>query len=511
MLASPSVKKLMTRRTLLKSAGVAAAAALGAPHILAGKPSYQPSWGSLAKHPDAAWFNDAKFGIYFHWGIYSVPAFDNEWYSRNMYIEGERANTFHKLVYGPVSKFGYKDFIPMFHAEKFNPQEWAELIRKAGAKFAGPVTEHADGFSMWDSKVNGWNAARMGPRRDVVGEMARAIRSEGLKFVATFHHQWLWGWYPTEDKTVDCSNPAYAGLYGPSAPSSPFVYSKPTYTPPPPQNFQEVWESKVKEVIDKYQPDLIYFDSRLNIIDEPRRIDLLAYYYNQAEHLGKEVVLTYKDKDLETGTATIDVERGRLSNLASFKWMTDDAIDWDSWCNVQNAHYKSADRVVDQLVDTVSKNGSLLLDITPTADGVIPEPVEQRLRAVGGWLEVNGEAIYGTRPWKVFGEGPTQIKSGAFGESASPDFTAQDIRFTSRGKTLYAITLDWPQNSPELVIKSLNTHDALVAKDQIADIALLGFHQKIPWEHNAEGLKIKLPSQKVGDFAYTFKVLLKQA
>ena len=126
--------------------------------------AYQPSWDSLAKHPDAAWFNDAKFGIYFHWGIYSVPAFDNEWYSRNMYIEGERANTFHKLVYGPVSKFGYKDFIPMFHAEKFNPQEWAELIRKAGAKFAGPVTEHADGFSMWDSKVNEWNAARMGPQ-----------------------------------------------------------------------------------------------------------------------------------------------------------------------------------------------------------------------------------------------------------------------------------------------------------------------------------------------------------
>ena len=185
--------------------------------------------------------------------------------------------------------------------------------------------------------------------------------------------------------------------------------------------------------------------------------------------LGKEVVLTYKDKDLEKGTATLDLERGRLSTLASFKWMTDDAIDWDSWCNVQNPHYKSADRVVDQLVDIVSKNGSLLLDITPTADGVIPEPVEQRLRAIGAWLDVNGEAIYGTRPWKVFGEGPTQIKPGAFGERESPDFTAQDIRFTSRGKTLYAIALDWPQNTPELVIKSFNTRDALVAKDEIAE------------------------------------------
>jgi alpha-L-fucosidase len=505
------MKNLITRRTLLKSAGAAAASAFAAPHILGGQTAYQPTWSSLATHREAEWFNDAKFGIYFHWGIYSVPAFDNEWYSRNMYIEGERANTFHKLVYGPVSKFGYKDFIPMFHAEKFNPQEWAELIRKAGAKFAGPVTEHADGFSMWDSKVNEWNAARMGPRRDIVGEMARALRSEGLKFVATFHHQWLWGWYPTEDKTVDCSNQANAGLYGPPAPASPFVYSKPTYTPPPPQNFQEVWEAKIKEVIDKYQPDLIYSDSRLNIIDERRRMGVLAYYYNQAEQLGKEVVFTYKDKDLEVGTATLDIERGRLSNLASFKWMTDDAIDWDSWCNVQNPHYKSADRVIAQLVDTVSKNGSLLLDITPTADGVIPEPVEQRLRAIGDWLDVNGEAIHGTRPWKVFGEGPTQIKPGQFGEQESPDFTAQDIRFTSRGKTLYAIALDWPQNTPELVIKSLNARDALVAKDQIADISLLGFDQKISWEHNAEGLKIKLPARKAGDFAYTFKILLKQA
>ncbi len=278
-----------------------------------------------------------------------------------------------------------------------------------------------------------------------------------------------------------------------------------------PRNFQEVWEAKIKEVIDKYQPDLIYSDSRLNIIDARRRIDMLAYYYNHAEKLGKEVVFTYKDKDLEKGTATLDLERGRFSTLAPFKWMTDDAIDWDSWCNVQNPHYKSADRVVTQLVDIVSKNGNLLLDITPTADGVIPEPVEQRLHAIGAWLEVNGEAIYHTRPWKVFGEGPTQIKPGSFGESESLKFTAQDIRFTSRGKTLYAVALDWPQNAPELLIKSLNTRDALVAKGEIANISLLGSNEKISWEQNEEGLKIKLPSQKVGSFAYTFRMVLKQA
>jgi len=501
------MKQIITRRSFLKTTGVATAALSTA--RLHAQQAYAPTWDSLGKHPDPAWFSDAKFGIYCHWGIYSVPAFDNEWYSRNMYIPGQGANTYHKLVYGPPSKFGYKDFLPMFCAEKFNPEEWAELFRKAGAKFAGPVTEHADGFSMWDSRVNEWNAARLGPCRNVVSEMARALRNEGMKFLATFHHQWLWGWYPTEDRTLDTGNPQYAGLYGPPAPGSPFNYDHGMpQAPLPPQPFQDQWEAKLKEVIDKYQPDLIYFDSRLNIIDEDRRKDLLAHYYNCAEQWGKEVGLTYKDQDLPTGVAIPDFERGRLADLAPFKWLTDDAIDWNSWSHVQNPNYKSADRIVDQLVDTVSKNGNLLLDVTPTAEGVIPEAVRERLLAIGKWMTVNGEAIYGTRPWKLYGEGPTHVQGGAFGEEKSPDFTARDIRFTSRWKTLYAIALDWPQNVGELVIKSLNTNGASLAKGQIASVSLLGSDAKLSWEHGAEGLKIGLPTQKPGDFAFAFKILL---
>jgi alpha-L-fucosidase len=423
-----------------------------------------------------------------------------------MYIAGSRANKFHNLVYGPPSKFGYKDFIPMFHAEKLKPEEWAELFRKAGAKFAGPVTEHADGFSMWDSKVNKWNAARMGPGRDVVGEMSKAIRNEGMKFIATLHHQWLWGWYPTMDRSVDASDPKYAGLYGPPAPGSPFNYGKPT--PPPPQDFQDTWEAKTKEVIDKYQPSLIYFDSRLNIIDERHLTDVISYYYSQAERWHEEVSVTYKEKDLPSGVGILDIERGRLGTLASYKWLTDDAIDWNSWCHVQSPSYKSADRIVDELVDIVSKNGSFLLDLTPTAEGVIPEPVVERLLAIGEWLTVNGEAIYGTRPWKLFGEGPTQVKSGMFGEEKTPDFTAQDIRFTSRWKTLYAIALDWPQNTADMVIKSLNTNDALLTKGEIANISLLGSDAKLSWQHSREGLEIVLPREKPGAFAYVFKILL---
>jgi alpha-L-fucosidase len=496
----------ITRRNFLKTTG-AVAAALATPPALRSQQAFSPSWDSLTKHTAPAWFGDAKFGIYFHWGPYSVPAFDNEWYSRNMYIEGQRANTYHKLVYGPPSKFGYKDFIPMFRAEKFNSDEWADLLRKAGAKFAGPVSEHADGFSMWDSKVNRWNAAAMGPCRDVVGEMSRALRNQGLRFISTFHHQWLWGWYPTIDKSVDASNPQYSGLYGPPAPQSPFMnYDKPT--PPPPPAFQRIWEAKVREVIDKYHPSLIYFDSRLNIIDDRHLADLIYYYYNQGERWGEEVSVTYKEKDLPRGAGILDIERGRLDKLAEYKWLTDDAIDWNSWCHVQNANYKTAHRILGEMIDIVSKNGCFLLDITPTAEGVFPQPVVERLLAIGEWLSVNGEAVYGTRPWRIFGGGPTQVQSGMFGEEHIPDFGAEDIRFTSRWKTLYAIALDLPSKAPHLLIKSLNTRDALLAKDEIADVSLLGCDAKLSWEHGDAGLKITLPPAKPAALAYVFKILL---
>jgi len=496
-------KLQFNRRDFLMAAG---AAALAPVQVLRGQPTYEPSWNSLGKHKDPAWFGDAKFGIYFHWGPYSVPAFDTEWYSRNMYIEGTRANQYHRLVYGPPSSFGYKDFIPLFRAEKFDAEEWADLFRKAGAKFAGPVTEHADGFSMWDSKLSRWNAAQMGPQRDVVGEMAKAIRNQHLKFITTFHHQWLWGWYPTLDKTLDTSDPKYAGLYGPPAPSSPFDYIK--ATPAPPQEFQDMWENKVKEVIHKYQPDLLWFDSRMNIIDERHRIDLFTFYYNKAEQWQREVGVAYKEKDLPSAVGIEDLERGRMSKIVSEDWLNDDAIDWNSWSHVQKPAYKSVDRLVTELVDIVSKNGNLLLDITPMASGVIPAEVKERLLEVGDWLRVNGEAIYETRPWKIFGEGPTKVQEGQFGEEKIPDFTAQDIRFTSRWKTLYAIALNWPQATREFVIKSLNDKDALISKSEVAGIRMLGSEEKLSWQQDAQGLKISLPLQKPGKYACVFKILL---
>jgi alpha-L-fucosidase len=503
------MKTSCDRRTFLKTA-TGAAAALAAPRWLRGRPAYELRWDSLAQHPIPGWFADAKFGIFCHWSIYSVPAFENEWYSRNMYIEGSRANKFHNLVYGPPAKFGYKDFLPLFRAEKFNPEEWALLFRKAGARFAGPVSEHADGFSLWDSRVSEWCAARMGPCRDVVGELSRALRNEGLRFLATFHHQWLWGWYPTADKSVDAGNPKYAGLYGPYAPGSPFNYHGYRQHPtlPPPQGFQDTWEAKVKEVIDKYQPDHIYFDSRLEIIDERRRLDLVAYYYSQAEQRNQEVSLSYKQDALPADVAVLDLECGRMGKIAPRPWLTDDIIDWNSWCYAQNPKYKSAARLVGQLIDVASQNGTLLLDVNPEADGVMPQATVDRLLAIGAWLQTNGEAIYGTRPWKIFGEGPTLAKSGEFVETKTPEFSAGDFRFTSRWKTVYVFAFAWPQEKREFLIKSLNTHDRLLAEGEIAHIELLGSDEKIVWRHDAEGLRINLTARRPNELASVFKILL---
>lgn len=273
---------------------------------------YTATWDSLSTHPIAPWFADAKFGIYFHWGIYSVPAFLNEWYSRNMYQPGAAEYEHHRATYGPTSEFGYKDFIPAFTAEHFDPDEWADLIVKAGARYAGPVAEHADGFAMWDSKLTEWNAARMGPKRDIVGEVARAVRARGLKFYCSFHHQWLWAWYPTDDPSVDCGRPEFSGLYGPPAPASGFY---PDNNPRPTLAFNDLWLAKVNEVVDLYQPDEIYFDSRMFILEEDHRRRMLEHYYNSAAAWGRDVTVTSKDNDLAPGCGVIDVERGRMTEI----------------------------------------------------------------------------------------------------------------------------------------------------------------------------------------------------
>jgi len=281
-----------------------------------------------------------------------------------------------------------------------------------------------------------------------------------------------------------------------------FDYAHPQ--PWPDGEFCQKWYDKLAEVIDHYHPDLIYLDSRVMIIDEPTRMNFLAYFYNQARAQGREVVMTYKNEDFAPGAGLLDLECGRMVSVTPYKWQTDDVMDWNSWAYLEKPNYKPAVRLVHQLIDIVSKNGNLLLDVGPKPDGTIPEPVKERLLQIGAWLELNGEAIYGTRPFRVFGEGPTQIKAGQFTEKELQDFKPEDIRFTTKPGTIYATMLGWPANG-EAVIKSL-AQDGGTSGETIRSVQLIGHRGELKWNRSANGLKVSLPEQKPCDYAWVLKI-----
>ena len=459
---------------------------------------FTPDWPSLARHEAAPkWFRDAKFGIYFHWGVYSVPAFGSEWYPRNMHLKGRREHKHHLQTYGDPTKFGYHDFVPRFKAEKFDADAWADLFVKAGARFAGPVAEHHDGFAMWASKVSPWNARDKGPRRDITGELATAVRKRGMRFVTSFHHarNSLWqnrgrwtGHYDgvQRDFPSILEDPERAILYG--------------YMPR--EKFLDLWLGKLKEVIDGYQPDLIWFDSWLNEIPEKRQMAFLAYYFNQARAWGKDVVVTRKQRDLPLEVSVEDFEKGRLDRLSDHAWLTDDTISKGSWCYTENLRIKPLGEVLTVLIDIVSKNGCLLLNISPKADGTIPVEQREVLLGIGAWLGKFGEAIYDTRPWVVFGEGPTRLKkSGHFVGSLT--YTAKDIRFTTNGNTLYAIFLGQPRGTA--TIASLAKGSGLFG-GQPASVTLLGTGAKLAHTHDDKGLHVTFPARLPDALATAVKV-----
>jgi alpha-L-fucosidase len=446
---------------------------------------YQTTWDSLTKHPVPDWFKDAKFGIYTHWSAYSVPEFGNEWYPRNMYIEGSAEFKHHQATYGDQSKFGYKDFIPMFKAEKFNAEEWADLFAKAGAKFAGPVAEHHDGFSMWAGKVNRWNAKDMGPKRDVVGELAKALRKRDIKLITSFHHGFNIQGYYTAKEGWDTGDPEYADLYGQ------FKDKKLAY---------DRWLAKIIEVIDDYRPDQIWFDFCLGPIPDEYKQKMAAYYYNRAAEWGKEVIITRKGADLPVGVGALDIERGRMDHLADFLWQTDDSVARNSWGYVKNLDVKPPAELVHELIDIVSKNGVLLLNVAPKSDGTISDVQKELLLEMGRWLDVNGEGIYGTRPWKIFGESPNPNAP-----ASAQDVSTQEIRFTCKGEDLYAICLAWPEK--KLLINSVRVN----GDKPSGKITLLGFDKPLPFNVNEQKQLIVefpdlAPDKRPCKYAYTLKL-----
>ncbi len=455
--------------------------------------AWKTTWESLTKHEIPEWFADAKLGIYAHLGVYCVPAYGTEWYPSMMYKTDNAAHKYHVETYGDPSKFGYKDFIGKFTLEKFDPAEWAQLYKDAGAKFAGPVAEHHDGFSMWASKVNRWNAANMGPKRDVAGELIAELRKRDLKIITSFHHAFNIQGYYTAAEGWDTADPQYGDLYG-----FPTMSDR--------TRALDRWLVKLKEVVDTYQPDQIWFDFGLGKIPDDYKQRFCAYYYNHEKTWGKPLIITRKDDYLPEGVGALDIERGRMKDTGKELWQTDDSSAYSSWSWVKDLRVKPAEEMVHELIDIVSKNGVLLLNVCPKADGTITAEQQQMLRQMGRWLKVNGEAIYATRPWRVFGEGPTRMeRGGAFLDTIT--YTPQDIRYTHSkdGKTLYAIALGWPQKGVSLEFVQVNS----AGPD--AKVILLGHDRPLPFTvSDRKHLEIQVPAlsedQRPCRHAYAFRI-----
>lgn len=446
------------------------------------------SWSDLTDFHTPRWLRDAKFGIYTHWGVYSVAAFgpNVSWYPNRMYMEGSLQYEYHCKTFGHPSKVGYKDLIPKFDGAKFDAGEWAELFSRAGAKFAGPVAEHHDGFALWDSKLTRWNAKLMGPRRDVTGELEQAYRSRGMKFLTAFHHIENWRFFPHWAPEYDTSQREYSGLYG-EIHNADWGPEK-RYVPQPgfdwgdqdlpSQAAHELWLGKLTEVIDAYNPDFIWFDFGLDFVNDWYKRAFLTYYRDRAAARNQDVAVSYKWNHLPVGAGLVDLELGRFSEQTYHDWITDTTVDdGQAWGYMADAEYKSAASLIHYLIDNVSKNGYLLLNVGPKPNGEIPEPAKQVLAGIGAWLEVNGEAIYGTRPWVVAGEGPTELKkSGAFNEDPV-EYLPKDIRFTLKDDCIYAACLGGIGD--EVIIHSLAEH---LYPGEIASITLLGDGGELRWK-----------------------------
>jgi alpha-L-fucosidase len=473
---------------------------------------FRPDWDSLQKYEVPDWYKDAKFGIFIHWGVYSVPAFGNEWYPRNMYREVSEEYKHHIATYGSQEKFGYKDFVPMFKAEHFDPAAWAELFKKSGAKYVVPVAEHHDGFAMYDSGLSDWTAAKMGPRRDVIGDLAKAVRSEGLHFGVSSHrveHNFFLG--VGRAIPSDVNDPQYAAFYGPA-----HTWLNNKSGTPLDGDFTYVssawandWLARGAELVEKYHPDIVYFDWWIGQASiRPNLTRFAAFYYNRSQKYGDHVgVINYKDYAMQEHSAVLDLERGQLGDIRPLYWQTDTSVSNKSWGYIRDDTFKSPEFVIDQLIDIVSKNGNLLLNLGPRSDGTIPDEVQRVLLDVGAWLSINGEAIYGTRPWRTYGEGPTKVAAGSFHDTDTAKYTTEDFRFTTKSNGIYAIGLAWP-TSGEAVIRSLAK---TVGSELVQSVVLLGSNAKLRFEQSADGLHVQLPAESSAKYAYALRVTFDRA
>ncbi len=464
---------------------------------------FQPNANSLKTYQYPEWFRDAKLGIWAHWGPQAVPMF-GDWYARQLYQQGHRQYKDHLEHYGHPTKLGHKDLIPLWKAEKWDPDRLMALYKKAGARYFVSMGVHHDNFDLWNSKHQRWNAVQMGPHRDVVGDWQKAAKKLGLRFGVSEHLGASFTWFQDShrsDKTgplagipYDGADPKYQDLYHwPAAPDDKGWYSKDP-------RWQLEWFARIKDLVDQYHPDLLYTDGGVpfgKIVGQ----SLIAHHYNSSSNRnnGKTDVV-YTCKQPSEGMWVEDLERGVMPGIRPFPWQTDTSI--GDWFYNRDWKYRGADWVIPMLVDIVSKNGNLLINVVQRPDGSLDAEAEQVLVELADWIATNGEGIYETRPWLIHGEGPVRAKGGHFKEDFA--YTAKDIRFTSKGQdTLYAFALGWPEDG-RLLIRSLGKLPGVTAK--INAIELLGHAGPLVWTQDADGLSVKLPQRKPGKYAVALKI-----
>ena len=501
---------------------------------------FEPTWESLRGYTVPEWFSKAKFGIWAHWGPQCVEG-SGDWMARNMYMEGSKAWKWHRDKYGHQSEVGFKDILPQFKAEHWNADSLVAYYKSIGARYFFALGNHHDNFDLWDSKYQPWNSQNIGPHRDILAEWAAAARKQGLPFGVSLHADHAWTWYEPStryDRSGDRMGVPYDGTLTKADGKGkwwdgldPQMLYQQAHEPSqgtwadgmvhkqwgwengaarPSTQFVTNFYNRTLDVINRYNPDLLYFDVTVlpfyPISDAGLKIATHFYNHNIATHKGKlEAVLFGKILNDQQREAMVwDVERGAPNRIFEQPWQSCSCI--GGWHYNQEIYekgwYKSAATVVKLLCDVVSKNGNLLLSVPLRADGTFDEKEKAILDELGVWMRQNGEAIYDTKPWKQFGEGPiansdVKINAQGFNEGTYSKADSREIRFTTKGPTLYAIALGWPDDH-QLTIRSLQ-------QQRIKKVELLG-HGKVSFRQTADGLVVTLPEQATNSIAPVLKI-----